>query len=559
MARKKRRAKRPSALPRSGSRSPGAQIPPVALRLGMAALFALLLAHAVVFGWRLMSAERIASPDWFNYVAISRNLSEGHGFTQSAPGFNQPSFWGDRFAPDFPPRTDSKHSVLYPLLIAATAGASGLPHGDASHLASGLAYFAALALVFLLGFRLWGAGAGLLSAAVFAWPWSTPAGEQKDPFICSRAGDWLPTDWLFSCSLTESAGTAMLFGVLALLAKNPGGRAFLAAGALVGLAILQRTAMLPLVGVGALAALMRPAGQWRMLALFLAGAGVVGGLRALPGSGVAYDVYASIPMRSIPDLLRHHLIPIGAVPFLVLGALAAAAFWREDFGGLGGRRWRGRLREIFSRFHGEILLLAWMAGHSVQVAAVASVVNFVGVGDPRIVFSTKIAMAPLAAGLAWRALPGGRARTVLAAGVFALAMFTGIARDWGVLAEGRDVSDRARIASSEMLRWADENIRAGDFVMGEDVMEFPHYFSARVESAPSFSPYPFSPIVSEGRVEALVRHRCGEFGNYYLFTRRRGGDFGPFLNGLRAGRSSAKTEVVAALADGIVHRLKHCE
>ena len=66
--------------------------------------------------------------DSFNYIDVARNLSAGEGLVQSAPGFNQPGFWGEKFAPDFPPKTRSAHNVGYPLAIFAVAELTGIDH-----------------------------------------------------------------------------------------------------------------------------------------------------------------------------------------------------------------------------------------------------------------------------------------------------------------------------------------------------------------------------------------------------------------------------------------------
>ena len=95
--------------------------------------------------------------------------------------------------------------------------------------------------------------------------------------------------------------------------------------------------------------------------------------------------------------------------------------------------------------------------------------------------------------------------------------------------------------------------------MGIDVMDFPYYFPGTVESAVSISPYPFSLIVSEQHVSAIVRRRCGRADNFYFFIRASHGTFGPFIDGLRVGRPAANVEVVAPLADGIVYRMTHCD
>ena len=508
------------------------QFPPVVVRLAALALVVLFLAHVAVFGGRVMLAERNLSPDSFNYVTVARNLSEGRGFVQSAPGFNQPGFWGEQFSPDFPARVRSTHSVLYPSLIFAVAELTGLAHADAAFLISGLAYAAVLALVFLTALRIWGVGAGLLAVAVVA---ASPPGI-----------DWLQTEWLFTWAWTEPVAVVLLLGTTTLLVKNPNRRMFLAAGVLAGLAILQRNAMAPLAGLGVLAVLLQPQDRLKMVGFFLAGTSVAV-LRPLAGEGVVYSVNAPA-IFGVGELLSQYFSAAG-FPLLILCALAVAATRREK------KRKAGPPFES-----GEILLLAWIAGYSAFVVAVASIITFTGADDPRIMYPMKIAAATVGAGLAWRALPAGRGRMMLACGAFALATAGGIARDAQVLMRGDDVSDRARIAGSALLRWMDSNLGGRDLVIGTDVMHLPHYFP-RLESALSISPYPFSPVVTEGRIDAVVRFRCGRFDNFYFVVKKEQHPraFGPDIERFYAKAPMPNAVMIADLPDGIVHRLTHCD
>ena len=75
----------------------------------------LFAAHLIVFGWFSMTIERRVSPDSMNYISVARNAIGGDGFVQSAPGFNQPTFWADHFSPDAPRKTRSTHNVGYSL------------------------------------------------------------------------------------------------------------------------------------------------------------------------------------------------------------------------------------------------------------------------------------------------------------------------------------------------------------------------------------------------------------------------------------------------------------
>ena len=516
------------------------QFPPVIVRFAGAALAVLFLVHVAVFGGRVTLAERNLSHDSFHYVVTARNLSEGRGFAQSSPG--NYGFWAEQFSPDFPPQTRHTHSVGYPLLIFAAAEATGLAHGDAAFLVGALAYAAVLALAFALGFRIWGIGAGLLGVAVVVSP---------------PQFNWLRTDWLFSWAWTEPAATAGLLGTLVLLAKNPGKRAFLAAGVLAGLAILIRSAMLPLVGVGILAAMFCGKSRWKMSALFLVGASIAL-VKFAVGEGTVYALNG--PSVLGPNVLASRYFSTVGGFFLVLAALATAAYWRGAFDvrAARGKRTGESSVSAWRRESGGALLFAGVAGFSILPFATAAVVNIDAPWNDRLMYPAKVAAAALGAGLAWRALPDGRWRTALAAGIFALALAGGIARDREVLAQGRDVSDAARSARSAMLLWAKENVGENDFVIGAAITEFPYYLP-RITSAVVVYGYPYSPVVGEDKIAAIVRHRCGRFDNFYMFAKRDGGRYGPYLDGLISGKPAADAVKVAEFADGAVYRLTHCD
>ena len=63
-------------------------------------LVGLLAVHLLLFVWFSVTVERRVSPDSMNYISVARNAVAGEGFVQSAPGFNQPTFWGEDFTPE---------------------------------------------------------------------------------------------------------------------------------------------------------------------------------------------------------------------------------------------------------------------------------------------------------------------------------------------------------------------------------------------------------------------------------------------------------------------------
>ena len=505
-------------------------------------LIALSLAHIFVFGWRVMEVGK-KSPDSFNYIDVARNFSAGEGLVQSAPGFNQPGFWGEKFAPDFPPKTHSAHNAGYPLAISAVAELTRIDHADAAHLIGALSYAAVFALSFALALRLWGIGAAFLAVSLVIW-------------VNGRS--------VFQHAWTESPAVALLFGSLFLLTARTSGASFAVAGVLSGVAFMQRAAMLPLVGMGVLAAAMRKEKKALSLALFLLGASV-GVIRFFLEGKSEYGAY---PLRPVHQIFHHiglemlaYLWKMG--PFIAaLGALMwILRRWQKTRTRMPDEREENR---IFFLCAGEIVLLAWIFGYSAFLLVVLSVVVVPETfASSRIIYPLKIVTLIFSVGMLWRVLPIGRARTVFAASIFALSVAAGIVRDVTALAT-KPEADKARIASSELLRWADMNISPNDFVIGHDVVDFSYYFD-HVDSVVSFSPwfFRFSPpdLINEEKIAAIVGLRCGRHANFYLIVGRgaRNKIFGPYLNRFVAGETVERATRIADLQDGLVYRLNFCD
>ena len=112
---------------------------------------------------------------------------------------------------------------------------------------------------------------------------------------------WLSGRSVFQHAWTESPAVALLFGALFLLTARASGAAFAVAGVLSGVAFMQRAAMLPLVGVGVLAAAMRKEKKALSLALFLLGASV-GVIRFFLEGKSEYGAY---PLRPVHQIFHH--------------------------------------------------------------------------------------------------------------------------------------------------------------------------------------------------------------------------------------------------------------
>ena len=503
--------------------------PPRVVAFALAILF---LAHVAVFGWRSLAAERRLSNDSFNYVTVARNLSDGKGFVQSAPGFNQPGFWNRQFSPDFPPQTRHAHSVAYPLAVFAVAEAVRLPHADAAFLLSAFAYALSIALLFALARRLWGVSAALLAAAVFPF-------ELRD---------------LFFRAWTETLAIPALLATLALLAGNSSAPKTIAAGILSGLAVLTRTGMAPLPVVGALACVFRRESAKRRLALValfaLAAAAPLAG--KFIGEGVRYSGYTQLGLRPLADNFADFALA-SADNFAVLAALAALALWRKRKiqGAVFPLDWRGA----------EAALWLWLAAYAAFLMTAAMNFHFGGITSSRFRDPMEAVMVALWAGLLCRILAGWKKLPVLAAALFAVSMTVGIARDAKVLAEERDASDAARIENSPRLKWVRENVRPDDFILGADVMDLPYYFPEKISSAVSFSPFPFNIHISESRTDSMVRARCGKFGRALMILRpgRNPDNFGEHIGGLMRKAPGPNHSLLADLEDGTVYEMTHCE
>ena len=505
----------------------------VTLALGLA-----FVAHAGVFGFRSLAAERRIRSDAMNYIEVARNLSAGEGLVQSAVGFNQPTFWTSDFATDFPHKTRSSHNVGYPMLIAAAAEVTRLEHADAALLLGVASYVATLAFAFLFASRTWGAGAGLIAAAIVA----------------------LLARWFFLRVWAGTVAVALLLALLAVLAKGVTPRRSAAAGVLAGLAVTVRSGMAPILVLGGLASLLGRGGRLQQLALFCAGAGLgLAGL--LAGEGQAYPPHltsdaswfaAASPGALVSGFLLQMREEIGAL--IVLGG---AAWWRA-------RREGAPLVPPAARL-GCLLAAAWIAGFSTFLVAARLIVltDMWNPFDDRLTAPLLVVLSVCYGGLLWRAL-GERRRQAAAAALFALSMIWCTAADARVLAEGPYRSDAWRINRSPLLLWVGRHVDSRDFVVGTDVTEVPYFFRQAPVTV-SLTYYPYFARVPGARIDALFRSRCGRFDALYLLLRKNGRDYGGFVRGLLSGRPGepgtprAGFARVADLPDGMVFRFVSCD
>ncbi len=488
-----------------------------------------LAAHIGVFGWRVLTVERRLTPDSFSYISVARNLAAGDGLVQSSPGFNQPGFWQQPSGLGFHEKTGATHNVGYSFLILAVGTAAGLEFTDAALLISVAAYAASLLLTYRVAFLLGGrdAAGGLLAVAVAL-------------HLCHK---------VFLYAWTEPFSIAVLLAVLALMAGGMTPYRSLVAGGLAGVALLVRTAMLPMVALGMLACLVPKRGRWRNSVLFA----------AAPAAATLFAVAAVTQQK------------VGGEP---LPAVAADFLWlmRMEFAALAILAllclWLYRREIHLAKLKGNtlaLLLVAWVVGYSLFLILSKWQYTFE--------FSFRTS-SPLTAvlvllygtllSLVLRRTSGARRTAGAGLALLAVSIAFALARDRSFLLTAEVASDEARIAASQRLEWVQENVRPGDFVAGMDTMDLPYYFQRQVPTSISFSPTPYGIHVSGRDLASLVRNVCGEYDGHYLVLRKypRAFDmlerYGSDMRDLAVGKPVDGFELTADLADGTVYRMNHC-
>ena len=534
---------------------------PTAIVVLLALLF---VGHVGVFGWRSISFDRRITGDSMNYIDVARNLSAGEGLVQSAAGFNQPTFWGEDFSPDFPDKTRAGHNPGYSVLVAAVAGVTGLEHANAAFVIGPAAYAAALASAFLFASRLLGPAAGLLAAA----------------FVAHQVR------WVFLRTWTEPVVIALLLVLLAVLARGATPRRAFVGGLVAGAALFVRGGFVPILALGGLACLLGHGSPWRRLLLFAAGASIAA-VGPFLGDGQVYPPQTTIAA--------------GWFSTISLGELSAefldSARWTLAVpAGLGACAWWWAIRDgqpiLPDRARcGCVLVIAWIVGWPAFLMA-ARVVVLTDRFDDRMLAPLVAVNAIATALLLWRLCPERR-RLPVAIAVFAvtLALATGgdavvqadtdtAQRLYGssyrvlvgrnvtarILPEDGDRSDFAyRIATSPSGLWAGRNLTPRDLLVGPGTVYYNYFFREQAPTTVSFSPQPYYPEISGAQFNAVFLARCDRYDNLYLILSKLRREWGRFALDLLAGRSAepgspaANFTRVADLRDGVVFRFTGCE
>ena len=499
----------------------------------------LFAAHLIVFGWFSMTIERRVSPDSMNYISVARNATSGDGFVQSAPGFNQPTFWADHFSPDAPRKTRSTHNVGYSLVIAAVAVVARLEASDAAFALSTTAYGVALVAAFFFARRLWDVEAGLLAAATLAI-------ALRREFLYAR---------------TDPIAIALLLVMLALLAQRVTYPRAATAGVLAGCVLLVRGAgMAPVAVLGAVACLLAAEHRVRLLLLY-----AVGFLLPLPGGLVGNgQVYPPTRLASVSTYSSHTsfaqlVVSFGeaTIPMFALLALFGALAWRRV------RNDDGPLVQPEART-GALLAAMWIGGYSVFLI-VARLVVVIDDFEGRLVRPLLAVVVLCCAGLFWRALVQ-RWRPLVATTVFIVSMLVNIGYNVTLVATGYDRSDAARIAESARRSWIARHTGPDDFVIGQQVQELP-YFIRHSPDVASFADAPYYPHITEEQFNALFLAHCTTHDHLYLLLRRLEEDpaandevarSGVFVASLLDGRPATNYRLAVNLSDALVYRYTGC-
>ena len=501
-------------------------------------LVGLLAVHLLLFVWFSVTVERRVSPDSMNYISVARNAVAGEGLVQSAPGFNQPTFWEDDFIPEAPLKTRSTHNVGYSLLVAGVARVTGLEASDSAFALSAVAYGLAIVSAFVFAQRLWNAEAGLLAAAALAL-------VLRREFLYAR---------------TEAISIGLLLALLALLAGPTTLRRTGIAGLVTGVVLLVRGEAMAVVALlGVAACLMATEDRVRRLLMY--GAGVILPLPgAFVGNGHVYPPQLSSQSARFTEAsvgqLASSFGQATAAIFAVL-ALFAVLAWRRSRRD-GAPLWRPDGRT------GMVLAAVWIGGYSAFLFA-ARMIILTDEFETRLLRPLVAVVALCCAGLFWRLL-APQWRSLVAVTAFTASMLVNIGYNATLAATGYDRGTAARVAESARRSWMAANSRPDDFVIGQQVQELP-YFLTSSPAVASFSDAPYYPYLTREKVDALFRARCGTHRSLYLLLRLpEPGETvedevvrsGPFIAPLVYGNPAVDYRLVADLADGRIYRYTGC-
>ncbi len=527
-------------------------------------------AYCGLFATNSLVRVRTFTADSMNYVDVARRVVAGDGLVQSTGGFNQPFYLsGDLDLPS----AFTAQPPGYPLAIAFLSWL-GMDAADAALVVSALAYAAILALVYLLGRRIGGAGAGVASLA-FA--------------VLFR-----PLTHLGRAALSECLAVAVVLLFLLLLdrflqrpAGKPGGMRDLLGplglGLLAGAAFCVRYALwpLPLVGVAALwlhclerrfvRVTMLAAGTLLPMALLL------GRNLLLEGSLVPASMPASLSFGE--NLARTIEAVAGGWRATALGnwtdALLLATVFALVLGLVLKRRGRSpregpvadeTMLASLLRAIGRVPLLTvlWSVLYLGALVWRSSTANFDPIGV-RLVLPATVPLLALVGALAVWAPSRVRRPAWLPFVLVALGLGAALTREAVAWSTGRDA--RAVEFRSERQQWLRDHTTPGDLVIGGGTMDVPFLFPGH--HAISYAGLPYTEVLTYQTLERVADRHCPDFDRLLLVVRptvQLGGGrseedpsdwLGPFIADARAGHHEPYPllEPLAALSEARIYRI----
>lgn len=507
-----------------------------------------------------------------NYVDVARHIAAGAGLVQSTGGFNQPFYLSGGL--DLPTAFTAQPPG-YPLAIALLARL-GLDAADAALVVSALAYAAILLLVFLLGRRMAGVGAGVASLAL--------------------ALLFQPLTHHGRAALSECLAVAFVLLFLLLLdqclerrpASPPSAKArsLLAPfglGLLAGAAFGVRYALWPLPLVGCVALWLERSGRRAALATALAtGAALPMAIllgrnlllegRFLPASMPASSSFGENLGRTIEAVAggwRSTALGNWTDALLLLTVVALVLGWAlarrnrlSGEGPAGSETLSRSLLRVIGRL--PLLIALWSLLYLAALAWRSSTANFDPIGVRLVLPVTAPLVALVGAVLLWTP-PRAPRFAWLPVLLITLALGSALLREGVVWERGGDA--RAALFRSERQQWLRDHTGPGDLVIGGGTMDVPFLFPGRF--AISYAGLPYTEVLTYPTLERVADRHCPDFDRLLLVVRptvQLGGIrsdedpsnwLGPFIADARAGRheSYALLEPLAVLDEARVYRI----
>lgn len=535
-------------------------------------------AYCGLFAANSLTRVRTFTADSMNYVDVARRVIAGDGLVQSTGGFNQPFYLsGDLDLPS----AFTAQPPGYPLATALLTKL-GIRAADAALAVSAVAYATILVLVYLLGRRIGGTGAGAvaLGAALLFVP-LTHLGraalseclavmvvllffllldqhlEQATVAMSDESGRRSRVPWLnllVPLGLGVVAGTA--FGVRYALWPLP----------LVGIAALW-------LGTGSGSGRSRVPTRPSSLAAFAAGAllpmvwilgrNLAAEGRFLPAAMPAVTMPGESLARAVTALLggwRSTTVGNGTDSALLLAALGLLAVL-----GLRARRLAslaGSSAAMESRL--PLLTGCWAVLYLAAVVWRSTQANFDPIGA-RLALPATVPLIPLTGAVIAGALPSARRLAWLPFGVLVLCFGTAFVREATLWSTGRDV--RTVEFRSERQQWLRDHTGPGDLVIGGGTMDVPFLFPGRL--AISYAGLPYTKVLTYPDLERIADRHCADFDRILLVVRPTvvlGGGrsdedpsdwLGPFIAAARAGRHEAYPllEPLAVLTEAWIYQV----